>query len=365
MIDAETLLARTERLIALLDKGAFTATYKYAVLLALMDLCLEKTTPDGAEPESVTTRELAEKVVSLYWPQTAAFREGVLRQNSGRPARILADILAFRDTLPDPSLPLCRARRADSGGWERLVRRVEWTLILMPLPRLQTVGRESDPILYRIHWDLGVDKRKGDVLRYQQTGTGPFDNRILLLPGAGETLVRLNGLLRPLVHRAWASMVARLNALDESRLEDFLFGADRKLLAAVRPDLVDLQGGRCFYCGARLVSQAEVDHFIPFARHPDNGLANLVAADPCCNAHKRDFIAADAHLARWLERNRRHTADLASLAERKNLEIHPAETLGVARGLYLRLPPRTLLWAHDKHFHPADPVNLRALLTAD
>ncbi|MBP7868416.1 MAG: HNH endonuclease [Acidobacteria bacterium] len=364
MIGAEDLLAKAERLLALLDQGSFTATYKYAVLLGLMDLCLEKTARDGSAPDALTTRELAEKVVDLYWPQTSAFRGETLRQNTGRPARILSDLLAFRDALPDPSLPLYRARRADPAGWERTVRQVEWTLILMPLPRLQTVGRETEPVIYTLGWDLGIEKRKADVLRYQQTGAGPFDNRILLLPGAGEALARLNGLLRPLVHRAWASMVARLNALDASRLEDFLFGVDRRALSAVRPDLVELQGGRCFYCGSRLVSRAEVDHFVPFARHPDNGLANLVAADPRCNAHKRDFIAAGAHLGRWLERNRTREADLRGLAERKNLEDHPAETLGVARGLYLRLPPRTLLWDRENRFQPADPAALRTLLTA-
>ena len=30
-----------ERLLALLEEGSFTATYKFAVLLGLMDLCLE------------------------------------------------------------------------------------------------------------------------------------------------------------------------------------------------------------------------------------------------------------------------------------------------------------------------------------
>jgi len=35
-------IAFAERVIALLDEGAFTATYKFAVLLALLDLCLER-----------------------------------------------------------------------------------------------------------------------------------------------------------------------------------------------------------------------------------------------------------------------------------------------------------------------------------
>ena len=39
-----------ERLIALLDEGGFTATYKFALLLALLDSCLESTSATGAPP---------------------------------------------------------------------------------------------------------------------------------------------------------------------------------------------------------------------------------------------------------------------------------------------------------------------------
>jgi hypothetical protein len=40
-----------------------------------------------------------------------------------------------------------------------------------------------------------------------------------------------------------------------------------------------------------------VDHFIPWSRHADDGLDNLVAADARCNGQKRDFLAAAADLA--------------------------------------------------------------------
>ena len=48
-------------------------TYKYAVLLALIDVCLEHTQNSGAPPEMVTTRQLADKVVELYWPHSVPF----------------------------------------------------------------------------------------------------------------------------------------------------------------------------------------------------------------------------------------------------------------------------------------------------
>ena len=59
------LIAFAERLMSLLDQGQFVATYKYAVLLGLMDLCLEATDRHGQAPQSVTTRELARKVIEL------------------------------------------------------------------------------------------------------------------------------------------------------------------------------------------------------------------------------------------------------------------------------------------------------------
>jgi hypothetical protein len=61
------IVAFAERLLELLDQGSFQTTYKYAVLLGLMDLCVEHTSAKGAAPTSVTTRQLAEKVLELYW----------------------------------------------------------------------------------------------------------------------------------------------------------------------------------------------------------------------------------------------------------------------------------------------------------
>ena len=105
------LIAFGEGLLGLLDRGAFVATYKYAVLIALMDLCMEGTDRHGFAPSAVTTRQLAEKVTELYWPHTAAFRGRMLRQNAGRQARVVADIVRFRSSFPDPSVTLDVARQ--------------------------------------------------------------------------------------------------------------------------------------------------------------------------------------------------------------------------------------------------------------
>ncbi len=347
-----------ERVLALLDQGSFVATYKYAVLLALMDLCLEKTNRQGFAPDAVTTRELAEKVIELYWPQTNQFRGRTLRQNAGGQARILTDVAAFRACLPDPSVTVERARQP-RAAFEHLVDKVEWTLILMPLPRLQVVGGETERLLYEIRWGLEIERERRRVVAYQRNrASGTFDNHIRLYPKVGDYLVMLNGLLRPLIHRGWSAMVARLNSLDDSRLESFLFGVDRSQLAAVRPGLLDLQRGRCFYCSAALGRTADVDHFIPWSRYPDNGIENLVIADRRCNGAKRDFLAAGEHVRRWRERNIEMRRDLLGIAADRKWESHPEETLSVARGIYLRLPRGARLWLRGPDFAPADPDRL-------
>jgi len=147
----------------------------------------------------------------------------------------------------------------------------------MPLPRVQVIGNTESPFLYRIGWDTSVKRRDIDALG--------FDRRIYLQPGAGAHLTQLSGLLRPLVQRGWAAMVAGMNpaATDEARLQNFLFGPPRISLDPIRKDLRKLQDNRCFYCDDRITGQADIDHSIPWARYPDNGIENLVVAHQPCN----------------------------------------------------------------------------------
>jgi len=281
-----------EKVLELLDEGRYTATYKYAVLLALIDLCLEGTQTSGAPPAMVTTRQLADKIVELYWPHTAPFASRasarILSQNTRGQAEIVSAILGFRSRhAPDASAPRWHARLAAPAAYERLVRTVEWKLIEMPLPRLQMMGQSLDPFIYEIHWDARVQRR--DVER-----AAGFDNRVLLKPRVGDYLLQLNGLLRPLIQRRWAAMVAQLNRLEDSQLEAFLFGADRVQTARIRAGLWEIQGCRCFYCDVRLgdPARSQVDHFVPWSRYPDDSLDNLVVADVACNGFKSSSLAA-------------------------------------------------------------------------
>ncbi len=344
------LVAFAERCLALLDRGAFSATYKYAVLLGIIDLCLERTSQDGLPPRDISTRQLSEKVIELYWPHTVPFKRAdhLLRQNNNGQAEIISLIRSFREGLPaDPLAPLGRARLLDTPRFERLVGAVEWKLIEMPLPKLQRVGNVDDPFLYHIRWDDKV--RPSD----------PIDRKIYFQAGTPERLVQLAGLLRPLIQREWASMVARFNPeeVDAARLEEFLFGRGRVSLEPVRDDLRDLQKNRCFYCDGALGRQTVVDHFLPWSRHANDAIENLVAADARCNSAKRDFLAASEHLGRWRDRLLR--PELATIAQRRRWESALDRTEGVARALYLRLPEGAKLWRRRNEFVAAEGPLLR------
>ncbi|MDO9016086.1 MAG: HIT domain-containing protein [Myxococcales bacterium] len=349
--------AFVEKLLTLLDQGQFTATYKFAVLLGLVDLCMEHATGQGAAPESITTAQLAQKVLALYWPQATAFRgtAAVLRQSSGRlqDAKILSLIRAFRaQHAPDPSTTLARARAAAPAAFAVLAREVEWTLIEMPLPRAQMLSRrgDEDRFLYEINWSVGEPVTRGAF------GRGDFDNLIRFRPGAAEQLVALASVVRPVVQRRWAAKVAQLNTnvVEDAQLEEFLFGTTRVSLAPVRAPLIELHDARCFYCSGKLGRDVDVDHFIAWARHPENAVENLVPAHPGCNESKSDHLAAAEHVTRWAERLRVHGHDLDDIARRATWEHDAGRALAVARVIYLRLRPDVRLWQARDTFERAD-----------
>jgi hypothetical protein len=373
--DQRGAIAFAEKVLELLDEGRRTATYKFAVLLALIDLCLEQAQETGVAPDVLTTRQVADRIVEIYWPHTLPFGRqglpGVLRQNAGGQAEIVSAIARFRErNAPDPSVPRWESRLKSPEAYERLVRDVEWKLIEMPLPRLQMMGQAHEPFIYEIHWDRTI--RRAVVDRYLAgDGGGAFDNRVLLKPGVGEYLRQLNGLLRPLIQRRWAAMVAQLNEMEESQLDAFLFGVDRVQTARIRAGLWEIQARRCFYCEAGVIdpTRAHVDHFIPWARYPDDGLHNLVVADDRCNNFKSSSLAAADHVARWARRfgvKSPERGQLIALAKQTAWEQRDQRTLGVARTIYHRLPDDALLWLRRKEFVNPDRLAIeKALAVAE
>jgi hypothetical protein len=65
------------------------------------------------------------------------------------------------------------------------------------------------------------------------------------------------------------------------------------------------------YCSKELRGAGCVDHFIAWSRYPVDLGHNLVLAHDACNAQKRDFLAAPAHLERWQASHMERASELA------------------------------------------------------
>lgn len=147
-----------------------------------------------------------------------------------------------------------------------------------------------------------------------------------------------------------------------SPLEELLFGAQRISLEPVRPGLLDVQEGLCFYCDKGLSGPSHVDHFVPWSRYADNSLDNLVVAHERCTGSKSDFLAAAEHVEKWRERSRVYEGALAQIAVEETWEIRPERTFSVARATYGGLPDDAHLWLAGKDFVLIDPPRIAGAL---
>lgn len=336
-----------ERLLRVIDEGRRTATYKLALVAGLLDAVAEL--PGDAE---IPTRLIAERVVELYFPQT---REYVDTAGASRPIRqitmksspAIAAVAQLRGSVPSASTSLAAARSANPTSWEHAVGVVEDTFVRYPIPLMQIVGTQLVPFLYDVDWPEGTA-----VSTLRRTGR----DRVKLLDGVSDRLVTLGPMLRPLIELHWARDVARWSgiATEDEHLRRHMFGDERVTWPrGLAGGLAELQGGECFYCGERLDSRQEVDHFLAWSRWPNNAVENLVVADRC-NGAKSDHIAATEHLTRWRLRNEVRHGELAELAVATRWESSPARTWALTRSVYGYLPTGTPLWVRDKQFQFLD-----------
>jgi diadenosine tetraphosphate (Ap4A) HIT family hydrolase/5-methylcytosine-specific restriction endonuclease McrA len=355
-------IALAERVLAVLDEGTFSACMQFALFTAILGVCIERTSRHGLPPPSSRRANSQPECsnstgTTRFYGASGVLRQGAQRRRSGRDRAGSSGPGAVGRLRTDT---LFRARLDHRDEFSRLLDFTEWKLIEMPIPRLQKLGHREDQFLYRYNWTPEI--RRATVSEYQRGGASRFDNRLLLRPGVAENLVRLNGVLRPLFYRQWALMVASMNRLPEAELERFLFGSERVPLDAIRAPLRDLQDDRCFYCHRRLDRRAEVDHFVPWSRYPDDGLDNLVAADPGCNGSKRDFLAAAEHVEHWARRSQELDGQLADIAREIHWHRDAGRSRSVASAMYLRLPGSARLWIRGSEFGPLERDRIRQAL---
>ncbi len=353
-------LAFAQLLLSLLDEGRRTATYKLAVLLALVDACTRSSDELGRAPRAVPTRDVARRVVDLYWRQVrpSGLVEGAVLRQSSQPHAVTVDAVAElrRQAEMAGASTFDAAETLAAEATERCLDIVELNLVRMPLGKLQR------PSSFDAKANLDYPRFLYDDAPFHEGLTRrDLDRRPLaveLRPGVADWLVSLSGLLRPLIELHWTRQVAQFNrvTLAEDGLREFLFGTQRVGLQRVRAGLLDAQDGRCFYCGrAPALHEMAIDHFVPWSRVPNDGLSNLVLADARCNGSKSDNYPDLDLLQRWANRPREV---LAETAERADWPLRIDASLAIARGLYTHLPIGSRLWSEHGVFTLLDHERL-------
>jgi hypothetical protein len=315
---AEERLAFLTQLERLLSEGAFVATYKYALLIALTELAVERGDDSGAA-FTLPVRDIAGKFIALYWRQAAPYgfgvqdgAGGVLVQNQGQQAAMIQVVTELRQRCP--TLAAARA----SKEWRKAIARVTALLKTMPLWRLQRLRRGTLEFLYR---------------------KGEHAGEIVLLPGVVANLRYFHGFITRTVQGEWLRFVQEMPANQAYLgatvdLSDFLFGRDRGALVRARDRLRELQSGRCFYCEGALREAVDVDHFIPWSRYPRDLVHNLLATHPTCNANKSNLLAAEPYRARWTLWIAERDGDLADIGTQAGLIVDRPTAERVAEWSY-------------------------------
>jgi len=320
---AESRIEFLNKIQRILDEGKFTSTYKYALLLSLAELSVEKG-DDSGEELTVSLNEIAEKFIRLYWAQSIPFPalegEGsVLFQNTSGQAAVINHVSGFY-ALHQGSI--ARAKR--SGNWEALVSSVRSVIVAQPLWKLQQAAGGSDEFLYRHKLE---------------------NNSITLNPGVAYSFRFFYRLICQVVQGAWVNKVSGIKTNNSvlginQDLGEFLFAGSRNSLALYKPFLVELQENRCFYCRKKMRDDSkEVDHFIPWARYPVDLGHNFVLSHKACNNSKRDILASLSHLQNWEDRNSCHGTAISDYCTEKGLVSDLKTSVRIAVWAYEQASP--------------------------
>jgi hypothetical protein len=332
-----------QRVVAILETGLRTATYKLATLMALIDHSIENVpaSPDAALV--VPIPELAHRVLEIYWLQVRPFEGQILSQMTGGPRATIPNAarrLRAEAHVDDSRVPLDVAISRVPHAYQTALDEVGVCLAGEPLRRLQRFrgATETDPFLYD---DAFLQKPSTSAKRVRGYA-------IELKPGVAHGLARLAGLLKPALEIMWVDDVRRMNKFLHADIPDVaghLFGRERTALDRVREPFKDAFGPHCFYCSTHLPAGNPIDHVLPWSLAGIDGLANLVLACARCNGDKSNALPAVPIIDRVLDRDR---GVLEQIATDIGWPTQRDRVVAAAVGLYRMQPAGVPTWSGYK-----------------
>lgn len=280
--------------------GAFTSTYKFALLMSLARLSVEQG-EIGTDTIKLKFTDIAQKFIELYWQQTTPYKfihpEDEMENSTGYPfvlyqfkeankqATIVRLITESRERFKTIAL-----LRSNQDEWMKLSKNIINQIKKYPIKLLQNIEKEKVEFIYH------VDETDKD--------------HIYLLPNAGYCLQQFHEIIEELCIKRWIDFLRKNKnnhiVFDEDihNLEAFLFAPDRFVLKDVGRVLLPLQNEQCFYCGKKINFETmRVDHFIPWSMYSSDTIHNFVVTDQACNSKKSNYLASKEFYEKWETRN--------------------------------------------------------------
>jgi SOS-response transcriptional repressor LexA len=327
----------------MLVEGDFSATYKFALLHALADVCVEQPLQSEQSELVIELPTLADKLITLYWHHAMPFSSehtdetALLLQNTGAQSKVISVLFE------------CQQNNI------RNLRQLKQSGFYKPTFNAAMATLKSGPL-----WRLQILAKQAECFLYPHTKSTKF---ITLNAGIASCFRRFYDLVTYLAKNAWLQKIQSIKHNQtligpQSQLHDFLFGFDRNALTKAKPVLVELQSNSCFYCQKPMKSDVEVDHFIPFARYANDLGHNFVAAHRTCNNNKRDFLAAQQHRQRWQNQNLVVNSQIISNELSAYFHCDADKSLAVSNWAYqVAQANNAKLWlGHKDHFEQAKPT---------
>lgn len=349
MDDRADPLLLGQRVVAILETGLRTATYKLATLMALLDHCIEKMPERPFDVLPVPIPDLAHRVLEIYWQQVRPFDGRELRQSTQPRARVLFATNALRAAAGTShisvSVDIARLRAPDA--YQRAIDQITLCLAQQPLHRLQKLPGSSTSDAFLYYDSFLNDQVSLSMLR-------AHGDAIELKPGVAQGLARLAGLLKPALEIMWVDDVRRMNKFLYAKVPDVaghLFGRERTVLAAVHGPFKEAFGPHCFYCRAHLPVNNPIDHVLPWSLVGIDGLTNLVLACARCNGDKSGALPAVSIVDRLLDRDRKALEQIASEIQ---WPTQHDRVVAAARGIYRVQPPGVPTWSGYKQTERLD-----------
>ncbi|WP_286936924.1 MULTISPECIES: HNH endonuclease [unclassified Pseudoalteromonas] len=327
----------------MLVEGDFSATYKFALLHAIADVCVEQPLLSELSELVIELPTLADKLITLYWHHAMPFssehtgESALLKQNTGAQSKVISVLFE------------CQQNNI------RNFRQLKQSPFYKPTFNAAMATLKSGPL-----WRLQILAKQEECFLYPHTNSTQF---ITLNAGIASCFRRFYDLVVYLAKNAWLQKIQSIKhnqALigPQSQLQEFLFGVDRNALTKAKPVLVELQSNTCFYCQKPMKNDVEVDHFIPFARYANDLGHNFVAAHRTCNNNKRDFLAAQQHRERWQNQNLVVNSHIISNELSAYFHCDADKSLAVSNWAYQVAQANSAkLWIANKdHFEQAKPT---------